>query len=166
MLMTSRFSLVPDEANQAPADEAQTQTPSQVPLPASIPASPPPEIQPLSQSSSRPPHLSRTESGNPITSVLQRLWGQSGSANTSLPTTPSTENPSRATSSPQTPLGGPSSWLPSPQTGSTSPHSGVASPSDASGNNMSSAIPADYRERHRRREQQQHQQQQGSSEPL
>jgi E3 ubiquitin-protein ligase RNF115/126 len=169
VLMISRFSLVPDEANEAPSDQAQTQTmqtPSQIPLPASTAASPPPESQRSVPSHSRPSQLGRTDSGNPITSVLQRLWGQSGSTN-SLPASPTTENPSRAASSPQTPMGGPSAWLPSYQPGNTLSHSGAASPPlETPRDNMSAAIPADYRERHRRREQQQYQQQQGGNEPL
>lgn len=171
VLMSSRFSLVPDEANQASAaqDQAspQAQTADQIPLPPSTPASPPPDPQQSAQSNPRPPHPGRTDSGNPITSVLQRLWGQSGNANSSALATPSTEFPSRTNSSPQTPTGAPPSWLPASQSGTTLSRSGVSSPqAETPRENMSSAIPEDYRERHRMREQQRYQQQQGGNDPL
>jgi len=149
-LTGSRFSLVPDEANApAPPTPAQqdqsTQQPSQTPHNQSP--------GPSTMSQHRPGLPARTESGNIVTSVLQRLWGPSGTSNPASPTAETRPQTSRAPSPSQI------------DRHTDLPHSGADRPDAISAGTrteseqMSNAIPEDYRERHRRREREQQQQQ-------
>jgi hypothetical protein len=76
VLITSRFSLVPDETNRDTASAAA-----------------PPAGD--SEASTQPAPAS-TGVGSTVTNILQRLWGQSGASGSSNPATPVGENPPAA----------------------------------------------------------------------